>query len=134
MAGYSAKSLIDKLGIKPGHKVVVLHAPDGYLEAMPELHERAQVLSRLSGRLDVIQYFATSVEQLRAVMPNLAAHLVPGGMLWLCWAKQSSPKNTGLSDGIVRETGLAAGLVDIKVAAIDADWSGLKFVYRVKDR
>lgn len=67
-------------------------------------------------------------------MPNLAAHLVPGGMLWVCWIKQTSSRNTGLNENIVRRLGLAAGLVDVKVAAVTDDWSSLKFVYRLKDR
>jgi len=134
MAGYSSKPLVDKLGVKPGMRVIVMHAPKGYLELMPELGERAQVMSRLAGRFDVIQYFASSEEQLGAVMPNLALHLVPNGMLWVCWAKRSSPLHAGLTESAVRRLGLAAGLVDIKVAAITEHWSALKFVYRVADR
>ena len=95
---------------------------------------RATVLKRLGGRFDVIQYFVTSTEQLNAVMPNLALNLVPNGMVWMCWVKQTSPKHTGLTENQVRAAGLAAGLVDVKVAAISDDWSGLKFVYRLKDR
>ena len=66
--------------------------------------------------------------------PNLASHLVPNGMLWMSWAKRTSPLHTGLDENMVREAGLAAGLVDVKVAAVTDDWSGLKFVYRIKDR
>jgi hypothetical protein len=135
MAGYSSKNLIDKLGIKPGTQVLILHAPAGYLGLLPELDVRTKVVTRLDGRLDFIQYFATSVEQLGAVMPNLAAHLVPDGMLWVTWAKRtSSLHNPDLDENVVRRLGLAAGLVDVKVAAVTDDWSGLKFVYRVKDR
>jgi hypothetical protein len=101
---------------------------------LEEIGERATLLKRLGGRFDVIQYFVTSLEQLHAVMPNLALNLVPGGMVWVCWVKQTSPKHTGVTDSAVRAAGLAAGLVDVKVAAISDDWSGLKFVYRIKDR
>lgn len=135
MAGYSDRSLIDKLGIKDGMQVLILHAPAGYVELLPDLDERAMVTKRLDGRLDFIQYFATSVEQLNAVMPNLALHLVPDGMLWVSWAKRTSRlHNPDLNENVVRRLGLAAGLVDVKVAAVTDDWSGLKFVYRVKDR
>jgi hypothetical protein len=134
MAGYSNKSLIDKLGVKPGMRAIVMRAPAGYLDLLPQLGERAKVARSLSGRFDFVQYFATSVEQLGAVMPNLAAHLEPGGMLWLSWAKRTSPLHTGLDENIVRRLGLAAGLVDVKVAAVTEDWSGLKFVYRLTDR
>jgi len=126
--------LIDKLGVREGMRAIVMRAPKGYLELLPDLEERARVVTRLTGRFDFIQYFATSVEQLGAVMPNLALHLEPNGMLWLSWAKRTSPLHTGLDENIVRKIGLAAGLVDVKVAAVTDDWSGLKFVYRVVDR
>jgi hypothetical protein len=131
---YSNKFLVDKLGIKRDMRVIIMHAPKGYQDHMPELHELANVAARLSGRFDFIQYFATSIEQLDAVMPNLALHLEPGGMLWVSWAKRTSLLNSGLDDSIVRRLGNHAGLVDVKVASINEDWSGLKFVYRLTDR
>jgi hypothetical protein len=134
MAGYSSKSLTDKLGVKPGFRVIIMHAPKGYLDLMPDLSERVNVASRLAGRFDFIQYFVTSEQQLNAVVPNLALHLVPGGMLWVSWAKRTSKLHTGVDENMVRRAGLAAGLVDVKVAAVTEDWSGLKFVYRLKDR
>lgn len=134
MSSYSSKSLIDKLGVKPGMRAIVMRPPAGYLELLPELNERANVAKSLGGRFDFIQYFATSTEQLGAVMPNLAAHLEPGGMLWVSWAKRTSPLHSGLDENMVRGLGLAAGLVDVKVAAVTDDWSGLKFVYRLADR
>lgn len=134
MAGYSSKNLIDKLGVKAGARTIIMRAPAGYMELLPDLEERANVTRRLAGRFDFIQYFATSVEQLGAVMPNLALHLEPNGMLWVTWAKRTSPLYTGLDENIVRRLGLQAGLVDVKVAAVTDDWSGLKFVYRLADR
>jgi hypothetical protein len=134
VAGYSSKNLIDKLGVKSGMRAIVMHAPKGYLDLMPDLAERADLVTRLGGRFDFIQYFATSVEQLSAVMPNLALHLVPNGMLWVSWVKQTSPLRGELDEKTVRELGLKAGLVDVKVAAVTEDWSGLKFVYRLTDR
>src|ERR1700733_906909 len=77
MTAYSSKNLIDKLGIKPGARMIIMRAPKGYLDLLPDLEEHADVVTRLGGRFDFIQYFATSVEQLSAVMPNLAAHLEP---------------------------------------------------------
>ena len=134
MAGYSSKSLIDKLGVKPGMRAIVMRAPAGYLDLLSGLNERANLVTRLGGRFDFIQYFATSEQQLGAVMPNLAAHLEPGGMLWVSWAKRTSVLHSGLDENTVRRLGLEAGLVDVKVAAVTEDWSGLKFVYRLKDR
>jgi hypothetical protein len=134
MAGYSNKSLADKLGVKAGARSIVIRAPKGYLDLLPDLEERANVVTRLGGRFDFIQYFATSEEQLGAVMPSMALHLEPNGLLWMCWAKKTSPLHTGVDENMVRRLGLKAGLVDVKVAAITEDWSGLKFVYRLSDR
>lgn len=134
MAEYSTTSLIEKLGAKPGARMAVLRAPTEYAPVLAELETRVKLVKRLGGRFDVIQYFASSQEQLDAVMPNLALNLVPNGMLWVCWVKQSSLLHTELTQNLVRQAGLAAGLVDVKVAAILDDWSGLKFVYRLKDR
>ncbi len=134
MAGYSQRPLIEKLGVRAGSRVILLRAPKDYVGLMPELPERVDMVTRLSGVFDFIQYFATSTEQLEAVLPNLKRHLLSDGMLWVSWAKRTSPLHTGLSETTVRELGLAVGLVDVKVAALTDDWSGLKFVYRLADR
>ena len=134
MTGYSGKNLLDKLGLKPGTRAVVMRAPKSYDEVLEEIGERASLARGLNGDFDFIQYFATSEQQLEAVLGNLASHLNATGMLWVCWAKQTSKLASGLDGNIVRRQGLAAGLVDVKVAAIDDDWSGLKFVYRLSDR
>ncbi len=118
-------------------QAVVMRAPGDYAEVVAEMAGRTggAVQGRLGAdRVDFIQYFATSEQQLQAVMRNLAAHLVPNGMVWVSWAKRTSPLHTGLDENMVRRIGLAAGLVDVKVAAVTEDWSGLKFVYRVVDR
>ena len=135
MTDSSNKNLIDKLGVKPGARLIVLRAPAGYMDLLEGIEEHAKVATRLGvRRFDFIQYFATSVEQLGAVIPNLALHLEPNGTLWVSWAKRSSRLHTGLTDDIVRKLGQKAGLVDAKVASITDDWAGLKFVYRVADR
>lgn len=126
--------LQDKLGLKAGLRAVVLRAPEGYLDRLPILNE-ARLMSRLTGWFDFIQYFASSRQQLEAVMANLELHLEPRGALWVSWPKQGSHlAAAGLNESVVREIGLAAGLVDVKVAAIDEDWAGLKFVRRTADR
>lgn len=134
MAGYSQRPLIEKLGFKPGARTIILRAPAGYLELMPELAERVELMQRMVGLFDAIQYFATSREQLEAVLPNLKRHLQSDGMLWICWVKPASPLHTGVSDELVRALGLKTGLVDVKIAALTDDWSGLKFVYPLTDR
>ena len=131
----SSKKLLDKLGVKAGMRLIIMRAPAGYMDLLEGIEERANVVKRLGPRrFDFIQYFATSEEQLGVVMPNLASYLEPNGTLWVSWAKRSSKLHTGLTENIVRELGLKAGLVDVKVASITDDWSGLKFVYRLADR
>ena len=131
MSDSKNKTLITKLGLAPVMRTAILRAPHGYLDSLDIANPP---LTRLSGLCDWIQYFATSTEQLETVLPNLKRHLKSDGSLWLCWIKKSSPLHTGLSESDVRRLGLSVGLVDVKVAAISDDWSGLKFVYRIVDR
>jgi hypothetical protein len=84
--------------------------------------------------MDCLVLFVISERALRAAFPRLARRLAPAGMLWVAWPKKISGVRTDLSDGVVRSMGLEAGLVDVKVCAIDQTWSGLKFVIRLKDR
>jgi len=134
-AGYSGTPLVKKLGIKEGHDVGLDRAPsgfDGTLGLLPS-GARSSLLGR-SGACDVILSFARSTAELQAGITRALTHMGPRSALWLCWAKKSSPLATEVTGDVVRNAGLAAGVVDIKVAAIDEDWSGLKFVYRVADR
>ncbi|MFI6318339.1 hypothetical protein ACIBG8_12505 [Nonomuraea sp. NPDC050556] len=123
MAGYSDTPLPRKLGIKPGHRVMAAGMPDG-LGIEPDT----------SGPYDVILLFCPDEATLREQFPPAKASLVKDGGLWVCWPKRSSGVPTDLSENPIREYGLAQGLVDNKVCAIDATWSGLRFVYRVADR
>ncbi len=125
MAGYSGKSLIDKLGLKPGMKARLIHsvysAPEGV---------------RLTSRapLDFIHLFSKDRRDLEAEFPSLSRKLAPAGMLWISWPKAASGVKTDLTETVVRNTGLRSGLVDVKVCAVDDVWSGLKFVVRLKNR
>ncbi|MGE0786289.1 MAG: DUF3052 family protein [Sandaracinaceae bacterium] len=134
MAGYSGTPLIKKLGIKPGAKVALDGAPKGFtLDALPE----GATLSRsLRGKtpLDVVLLFATTERDLGARVSEAKARIAKTGGVWVCWPKKASGMKTDLSDGVVREIGLGAGLVDNKVCAIDDTWSGLRFVWRLADR
>lgn len=133
-AGYSKRSLADKLGIKAGMRVAILNAPDGYDQTLGVLPGSVQLLDTLAPNLDYIQVFVKARAVLEAAFPDLKASLVPAGMLWVSWLKKSAKIPTDLDENIIREIGLARGLVDVKVAAVDERWSGLKFVYRLKDR
>jgi hypothetical protein len=134
MAGYSKRTLIDKLGIKSGHKLILIGAPAGYNQTLGVLPQDVTQAKALRGEFDVIHYFTTSRTDFERKFPALKEHLHKQGMLWISWPKGASKLKTDLNENIIREIGLANGLVDVKVAAIDDDWSGLKFVYRLKDR
>jgi hypothetical protein len=134
MTGYSGKPLADKLGIKPDAKVAIIKAPPGYDRLVGEWPVGVSVSRQLKGTYDFIHYFVKNRSVLEAVFKNLAKHLEKNGMLWVSWPKGASGVATDLNENIIREIGLKSGLVDVKVAAVDDTWSGLKFVYRVKDR
>jgi hypothetical protein len=134
MAGYSETPLIKKLGIKEGSRVALVHSPKGFKTELGPLPERARLLSATSERLDVILVFVKSESDLKKQFAPLATNLVANGMLWIAWPKKSSGVATDLSFGNVQKVGLNAGLVDVKICAVNDIWSGLKFVYRLKDR
>jgi len=135
-AGYSGTPLVQKLGLKRGMAVRVVDAPPHYRTLLGTLPDgvRFTTTSRNRTTLDFIHLFALTTSQLRKVLPGLKRSLKPDGLLWISWPKMTSSLKTDLRESIVREAGLAAGLVDVKVCAVEEDWSGLKFVYRVKDR
>jgi hypothetical protein len=134
MAGYSGTPLIQKIGIKPGHRIILRNHPASFVKDLGKLPEGAQSSDRLSGKANVAVYFTERLADLEKDFPRLAAVLVPDGMLWISWPKKTSKRVTDLTEDVVRRVGLACGLVDVKVCAIDETWSGLKFVIRVKDR
>ena len=132
MAGYSKRSLRDKLGLKEGASVALLGAPDSFVA---EVNLKSKWDSRLLRETyDYIHVFTASREDLAAKFPSLKAHLATDGLLWISWPKKAAKVKTDLDENVIRDMGLAAGLVDVKVCAIDETWSGLKFVYRLKDR
>jgi hypothetical protein len=134
-AGYSGTPLPRKLGIKPGARVALLRAPEGFDATLGELPEGIAVAHRLGGaRRDVLVAFFTERAQLSARLPALRDALATDGGLWIAWPKRASGVATDLDENRVRELGLEAGLVDNKVCAIDQTWSGLRFVFRLADR
>lgn len=128
-AGYSGTPLPRKLGIKDDSRLLLVGAPPGFTLDAAVVHTR-------KGRepYDVIVLFCPDARTLRSKFAGLAGALTAAGALWVCWPKKASGVPTDLTDNVVREHGLSAGLVDVKVAAIDATWSGLKFVRRLSER
>ena len=127
-AGYSGTPLPKKLGIKPGHRVMVLGAPEGF-----EL-EGVQPVRRAQGLADVIVSFHTERRELERRLPVLRERMEQAAGLWIAWPKRASKLPTDITENIVRDMALANRLVDNKVAAIDEVWSGLRLVIRIKDR
>jgi hypothetical protein len=135
MAGYSGKSLVQKLGFKPGYCVALSGTPPGFLEEFKPLPDGVQLVTKASrSRLDAVLLFAPDQASLTKELSPWIARLVPAGMLWVAWPKRAAKVATDLDENVVRRIGLAAGVVDVKVCAVNEVWSGLKFVRRLKDR
>ena len=134
MAGYSSRSLVDKLGIKAGTRIAILDAPRGYRATLGRLPPRVTVAAAARGVFPFIQFFTSSRVLLKSKFPALVRALETDGALWISWPKQASGVATDLTEDVVRAVALAGGLVDVKVAAVDDVWSGLKLVRRRKDR
>jgi hypothetical protein len=134
-AGYSGTPLAKKLGIKPGHTVALLGAPDGFYELLgTTLPDRVHLRTRATGTADVIVTFHTDRTRLEARVDTLLRVLDIDGGLWIAWPKRASGVATDITEDTVREVFLPLGLVDNKVCAIDDTWSGLRVVWRKERR
>jgi hypothetical protein len=134
MAGYSGTPLVKKLGIKPFFEMYIQNPPKDYMDWLHPLPEDVQLKNKLSGALDFIHLFVSDRKTFQASFVKAKIKLKKDGMLWISWPKKSSGVSTDLDENVIRDFGLAQGLVDVKVCAVDDVWSGLKFVVRVKDR
>ena len=134
-AGYSGTPLVRKLGIKPDSRLGLIGAPDGFDDTLGELPLGVRVVRRLGGPMfDVIVAFFDRRSELERRLATLVGTLDYAGGLWLAWPKRASGVPTDLTDNVVRDLGLAIGLVDNKICAIDQVWSGMRLVYRLRDR
>lgn len=134
MAGYSATPLAKKLGIKEGSRIAYVNEPEDFQSTLGELPDKVELVRRLTNSLDVIVFFVVTERELARDFARFAKKLVANGMIWIAWPKKSSGVTTDLTFQNVQKIGLDAGLVDVKICAVDDTWSGLKFVYRLKDR
>jgi hypothetical protein len=128
MAGYSATPLSRKLGVKDGHVVAVLGAPAGW--AIEGLPAGVRPRNQIRGAFDVILAFFAVRAPLERRLPALQRALRPDGSLWIAWPRKAAGHESDISENTLRELILPTGLVDTKVAALDQDWSGLRFVWR----
>lgn len=134
MAGYSGTPLPKKLGIKEKFRVAFIDLPTEVRSELRESLHACEMASDARAPLDFAMLFVKSRAELKKQFPRTAKQLAPAGMLWVSWPKKASGVATDLDENVVREIGLDAGLVDVKVCAVSEVWSGLKFVIRVKDR
>jgi hypothetical protein len=132
--GYSGTPLASKLGLKEGFAVALLGAPPGFRRGLVPLPPRISWHGALRPRLDCVVLFVPDLATLEARFAPAAASLAVAGMIWVAWPKKASKVPTDLTEDRVRAHGLACGLVDVKVCAVDEVWSGLKFVRRLADR
>jgi CheY-like chemotaxis protein len=130
MAGYAGVPLVKKLGIKPGCSLALLGAPDRFGKTLGKLPDGVKVKRQARGEADVVVLFARSLTQLERRFPAAAKSLSAGGRLWIAWPKKTSGVSSDLTQAKVRAHGLAAGVVDFKISAIDETWSGLCFTRR----
>ena len=129
MERYAATPLVKKLGIKPGAMVALIDPPRGFDQTLGALPDGAALEEELPKRFDVAIWFVRSIDDLRRDIRSMAAR-IGAATLWIAWPKKASGVETDLTQQLIRETGLDQGLVDYKICAIDATWSGLAFVRR----
>jgi len=120
-----------KLGIKPGARICLINAPVGW-----QLLDPPSGISHIKGRgsADIIISFFTEADKLPVRLPSLVKRIYPAGALWIAWPRRAVGHRSDITDNLVRDAALPLGVVDVKVAAIDDDWSGLRFVWRVSNR
>ncbi|AXT20309.1 DUF3052 domain-containing protein [Flavobacteriaceae bacterium AU392] len=133
--GYSGTPLAKKLGIKPDFKALLYNAPKHYFNLFTDLPGNIYFTKEIeTDDIDFIHLFCTSFEELQNIGELYKSVLKKNGLLWVSWPKGTSNISTNLKRDLIRDYFINIGLVDVKVAAIDNDWSGLKFIYRLKDR
>ena len=129
-AGYSGKSLIAKLGLKEGAKAIVIAPPADYAKLTDGAAIGQRTAAPAAGQFDFIHLFVTDIASLARKLSKLEPRLAEGGMLWVSWPKKTSKLFVDLTEDGIRRICLPMGLVDVKVCAVDADWSGLKLLRR----
>lgn len=135
MAQYSITPLIKKLGLKEGMEALFINEPEEYIRYLGKLPKNLAIKHEFQKQVDFIHLFTRSQEELKELFPKLKEKLKKSGMIWISWPKGSCGVGvTNLNENLVRMIGLENGLVDVKVISVDEKWSGLKFVYRLKNR
>jgi hypothetical protein len=129
-SGYSGRPLAAKLGLKPGQKAWTSGMPASVAAEIEADLPGFRFAAEPEADLDVAHLFTASRADLEAALARLRRLLAPAGMIWVSWPKKASKVPTDISEDVVREVAFPHGLVDVKVCAVDATWSGLKLVIR----
>jgi hypothetical protein len=124
--------LVKKLGIKPGHRLLIVKEPDGFADLLVGLPNDVETEPGDDEPADVIVLFSTQAAEVKKLVPKLKKRLNPGGGFWIAWPKKTSGVETDVTFEVVQPAGLKTGLVDNKICAIDATWTALRFVHRKK--
>lgn len=135
--GYSPTPLVKKLGLSEADHLLIINGPKQFLKYISSHNTKVDLNEqdiKKNKEYPYIHYFAYTENELLKIFPLLKQSLKRNGKLWISWPKKTSNIKSNLNENIIRQIGLDHGLVDIKVIAIDENWSGLKFVYRIKDR
>jgi hypothetical protein len=133
-AGYSGTPLWKKLGIRAGATVLALNAPANYRKLLPGVPANVAFTDEADPPVAFVHFFVTTKADLASRLPKLAAALAPDGVIWVSWPKKAAKVPTDITEDVIRAAALPLGLVDVKVCAVDATWSGLKLVIRVANR
>jgi hypothetical protein len=134
MAGYSKRTLAEKLGYKVGSRAVFLNEPEGLRSLLGKLPVNTEIHTRLDGTFDIILLFVDDVSELESKFPELKKYMTTNGTVWISWRYKMSKTKSNVYENSVREIGQKHGFVDTKVVAIDQTWSGLKFTIKGQDR
>jgi predicted CoA-binding protein len=134
MAGYSANPLFKKLSLKEGQRIRLINPPADYSALVGDGMETLKQVDTASEPVDFVHFFTNSRAELERRLPQLKEQIVKSGRIWISWYKKSAKKETELTENVIRDFALSIALVDVKVCAIDEQWSGLKRVFRLKDR
>ena len=132
-SGYSGTPLAKKLGLKKGFRVSVLGQPDYFFALFTDLPQ-IELVTVDEKKKDFIHYFVRKEKELLNNIAQLKEQIESNGMIWISWPKKTANVATDITEDVIRSIGLANGLVDVKVCAVDEVWSGLKLVIPVKDR
>ena len=135
LAGYSGKTLTQKLGIESETKLLVINQPENYFDLMPDFPFGIEVFTDANTKnVDLIHYFTKEYKDFKKDLPKLKTQILKNGAIWVSWPKKASKVATDMDESKIRDLALEVGLVDVKVCSVDEIWSGLKLVIPVKDR